>query len=142
MNFFEAQDKARRRTKWLVAYFVCAVISIVGSVYLGVAIAMNLAGSLPVLWDPNLFFFVAGVTLLLILGGTAYKSIELIRGGRSIAEAMGGRPVQPNSGDYKERQLLNIVEEMVNMIQTQRAYEINSRAISTSDEMLARLSQL
>ena len=112
MNFFEAQDKARRRTKWLVAYFVCAVISIVGSVYLGVAIAMNLAGSLPVLWDPNLFFFVAGVTLLLILGGTAYKSIELRRGGRSIAEAMGGRPVQPNSGDYKERQLLNIVEEM------------------------------
>jgi flagellar basal-body rod protein FlgG len=30
----------------------------------------------------------------------------------------------------------------VNMIQTQRAYEINSRAIQTSDEMLARLTQL
>jgi flagellar basal-body rod protein FlgG len=28
------------------------------------------------------------------------------------------------------------------MIQTQRAYEINSKAISTSDQMLGRLSQL
>lgn len=37
---------------------------------------------------------------------------------------------------------VNVVEEMVNMIQTQRAYEINSRAVSSSDEMLARLAQL
>ena len=31
---------------------------------------------------------------------------------------------------------VNVVEELVNMIETQRAYEINSKAISTSDEML------
>lgn len=31
---------------------------------------------------------------------------------------------------------VNIVEEMVNMIETQRAYEINSKAISTTDQML------
>ena len=31
---------------------------------------------------------------------------------------------------------VNVVEELVNMIETQRAYEINSRAISTSDQML------
>ncbi len=31
---------------------------------------------------------------------------------------------------------VNVVEEMVNMIETQRAYEINSKAISTSDQML------
>jgi flagellar basal-body rod protein FlgG len=35
-----------------------------------------------------------------------------------------------------------VVEELVNMIQTQRAYEINSKVVKTSDEMLARLSQL
>ena len=34
------------------------------------------------------------------------------------------------------------VLKLVAMIQTQRAYEINSKAISTSDQMLARLSQL
>jgi flagellar basal-body rod protein FlgG len=35
-----------------------------------------------------------------------------------------------------------VVEELVAMIQTQRAYEMNSKAISTSDQMLAKLSQL
>lgn len=43
---------------------------------------------------------------------------------------------------YVETSNVNVVEEMVNMIQTQRAYEINSKAISTSDQMLQRLSQL
>ncbi len=31
---------------------------------------------------------------------------------------------------------VNVVEEMVNMIETQRAYEMNSKAIATTDEML------
>lgn len=43
---------------------------------------------------------------------------------------------------YVETSNVNVVEEMVNMIQTQRAYEINSKAINTSDQMLQRLSQL
>lgn len=43
---------------------------------------------------------------------------------------------------YVETSNVNVVEEMVNMIQTQRAYEINSKAISTSDQMLARLTQM
>lgn len=36
---------------------------------------------------------------------------------------------------------VNIVEEMVNMIETQRAYEMNSKAISTTDQMLQYTSQ-
>nr|WP_299239891.1 flagellar basal-body rod protein FlgG [uncultured Halomonas sp.] len=43
---------------------------------------------------------------------------------------------------YVETSNVNVVEEMVSMIQTQRAYEINSKAVQTSDEMLARLSQM
>ena len=43
---------------------------------------------------------------------------------------------------YVETSNVNVVEEMVNMIQTQRAYEINSKAVKTSDEMLSRLAQL
>ena len=46
------------------------------------------------------------------------------------------------SQGYIETSNVNVVEELVNMIQTQRAYEINSKAITTSDQMLARLSQL
>jgi len=43
---------------------------------------------------------------------------------------------------YVETSNVNVVEELVNMIQTQRAYEINSKAITTSDQMLQRLGQL
>lgn len=43
---------------------------------------------------------------------------------------------------YVETSNVNVVEELVNMIQTQRAFEINSRAIQTSDQMLAKLAQL
>ena len=35
---------------------------------------------------------------------------------------------------------VNVVEELVGMIETQRAYEINSKAISTADEMLSYLT--
>ena len=43
---------------------------------------------------------------------------------------------------YVETSNVNVVEELVSMIQTQRAYEINSKAIQVSDQMLQRLGQL
>ncbi|MDP3877121.1 MAG: flagellar basal-body rod protein FlgG [Methylobacter sp.] len=36
---------------------------------------------------------------------------------------------------------VNVVEELVNMIETQRAYEMNSKAISTTDQMLSFITQ-
>jgi len=43
---------------------------------------------------------------------------------------------------YVETSNVNVVEEMVNMIQTQRAYEINSKSITASDQMLQKLTQI
>ena len=43
---------------------------------------------------------------------------------------------------FVETSNVNVVEELVSMIQTQRAYELNSKAIQTSDQMLQRLTQL
>ena len=43
---------------------------------------------------------------------------------------------------YVETSNVNVVEELVAMIATQRAYELNSKAIQTSDQMLQRLGQL
>lgn len=43
---------------------------------------------------------------------------------------------------YVETSNVNVVEELVSMIQTQRAYEINSKAITTSDQMLQKLSSM
>ncbi|MBI2814292.1 MAG: flagellar basal-body rod protein FlgG [Opitutae bacterium] len=43
---------------------------------------------------------------------------------------------------YTEASNVNIVEEMVNLIVAQRAYEINSKSIQTSDEMLQNVAQM
>ena len=37
---------------------------------------------------------------------------------------------------------VSVVEELVSMIQSQRAYELNSKAVTTSDQMLQKLTQL
>jgi flagellar basal-body rod protein FlgG len=61
---------------------------------------------------------------------------------------------QPNTGTpganglgslaqgFIETSNVNVVQELVTMIQTQRAYEMNSKAIQTSDQMLQKLGQL
>ena len=43
---------------------------------------------------------------------------------------------------YTEVSNVNVVEEMVNMIIAQRAYELNSKAIQTADAMMERAYQL
>ncbi len=43
---------------------------------------------------------------------------------------------------FVETSNVNVVEELVSMIQTQRAYELNSKAIQTADQMLQKLAQL
>lgn len=74
------------------------------------------------------------------------------RGGNLFTEtAASGTPQTGNAGTnglgflnqgMVEGSNVNVVEELVAMIQTQRAYEINSKAIQTSDQMLGRLTQL
>ena len=54
----------------------------------------------------------------------------------------GSEGLGPVLQGYLESSNVNVVQELVNMIQTQRAYEMNSKAIQTSDQMLQRLAQL
>ena len=44
--------------------------------------------------------------------------------------------------NYVEASNVNVAQELVLMIQTQRAYELNAKVVTTSDQMLARLTQL
>lgn len=65
--------------------------------------------------------------------------------------AASGTPQVNNPGEngvgvlnqsFVENSNVNVAEELVNMIVAQRAYELNSRAITTSDQMLQRLTQI
>jgi flagellar basal-body rod protein FlgG len=74
------------------------------------------------------------------------------KGGNVFAETAAsgtpnaGAPGQNGLGSlqqgFVETSNVNVVEELVQMIQTQRAYELNSKAIQTSDQMLQKLAQL
>ena len=74
------------------------------------------------------------------LGGNLYEET-----------AASGTPEVGNPGEqgfggtiqgYTEASNVNIVEEMVNLITAQRAYEINSKSIQTSDEMLQNVANM
>jgi Zn-dependent protease with chaperone function len=114
MNFFEHQEEARRSTRRLVGLFVMAVVLIVLSVYLAVALILMWAGhDLEMdLWNLPAFIAVAAVTLTIIVAGSLYKIAALHGGGPAVGRLLGGRPIPPNTRDLKERRLLNVVEEM------------------------------
>ena len=74
------------------------------------------------------------------LGQNLYR--ESVASGTPIASAPGATGMGQLMQGFTEGSNVNVVEELVQMIQTQRAYEMNSKAIQTSDQMLQRLSQL
>ena len=77
--------------------------------------------------------------------------LESLGGNLFVESTASGVPEIGNPGEtgfgslrqgFVESSNVNVVEEMVAMILAQRAYEINSKSIQTSDDMLQRISQL
>jgi len=124
MDFFQQQDKTRRKTKLLVFYFAVAVAAMIAAIYVAVVLVFSGVQSQQhhyfngqgqpqfSLWNPQIFFGVSLATLAIIGIGSAYKTMALSAGGSAVSEMMGGRLVNPNSKDPDERKLLNVVEEM------------------------------
>jgi flagellar basal-body rod protein FlgG len=67
---------------------------------------------------------------------------ETVASGNPVTGAPGTAGMGTLMQGYVETSNVNVVQELVTMIQTQRAYEMNSKAIQTSDQMLQRLGQL
>lgn len=107
MDFFDKQERARKKTKWLVCYFLLAV----GGIILTLQIILALIFDSP-LTDPELLLMVSGGVIALVALGSIVKGIELSKGGRAVAAMLGGKPVDMNSGEPGEQRLINVVEEM------------------------------
>ena len=73
-------------------------------------------------------------------GGNVYG--ETAASGTPNAGTPGQNGLGSLQQGFVETSNVNVVEELVQMIQTQRAYELNSKAIQTSDQMLQKLAQL
>ncbi len=68
--------------------------------------------------------------------------VESAASGQPAAGTAGANGLGALMQGYVETSNVNVVQELVTMIQTQRAYEMNSKAIQTSDQMLQKLGQL
>ncbi len=122
MDFFASQDRARRSTSVQKLYFSLAVAATILLVYLipvfvwhAWKAAPATTGAAPALvwWYPDLFGGVCAGTLIVVLGGAAVKIAELRRGGGAgVARMLGGREILPDTNDFFERRLRNVVEEM------------------------------
>ncbi len=67
---------------------------------------------------------------------------ETAASGQPAAGTAGTNGLGTMMQGFVETSNVNVVQELVTMIQTQRAYEMNSKAIQTSDQMLQKLGQL
>ncbi|MFQ3787736.1 M48 family metallopeptidase [Halomonas sp. A29] len=119
MDFFGAQQRARRLTVWLVALLLMAVVGMIGAAVVVVALAMALldggqAGAHPLALalDPLLLGGVAIGVLLVVGAGSLTRHLQLRSGGPAVAEALGGRAINGGTRDPDESRLLNVVEEM------------------------------
>ena len=129
MDFFGHQDQARKRTKQLILLFALALLSLIFLTNLLVA---------GFLWgNPDIFpelgketvrdpsfldifhymswkawFTISAIVCSFVGLAYLYKAVKLSGGGSSIADSLGGRLLHPDTEDFYEKRLLNIVEEM------------------------------
>lgn len=115
MNFYQHQERARRRSVELLLLFMLAVAVIVLAVN-GVLYALTVSqdgaqgfaawlASSPGRWT-------SACVLALIAAGSAYTSVRLAGGGKALAAMVGARRIDARSMEEGERQLCNVVEEM------------------------------
>ena len=121
MNFFEAQDSARRHTSILILMFVLAVagllvlsnILVFEFIYFTQysMLAFSLS-ELELVFDGNLSILISTAIIGFITLGSLYKLVQLSSGGSVIAQHLGGVIVPRSSSDPLHKKILNIVEEM------------------------------
>ena len=63
-------------------------------------------------FDWQVFLVTTVSVLIVIVGGSAYKTMALSAGGAAVAESLGGRLISHSTNDLHERKALNVVEEM------------------------------
>lgn len=116
MNFAQHQDRAKTRTGLLVVLFFLALLSItvVASLLIVIATSWDNGHTSLNLNEILAFGAISFVCVAAIVGiSSAYRLHQLSKhGGQAVAEQLGGKLISTNTSDFKQRRLLNVVEEM------------------------------
>lgn len=140
MNFWEAQRKAKSRTAFYLAIFI--FLTLVAS-FLAEA-AMRYFGGDYSYGNPSVPYVGVGFLVVTFIVA-AFNYMNFVQsGGSYVAESVGAELVNPDTRDYKERQLLNIVEEIalatslpIPPVYILEAKEINAFAAGTRPDNAA-----
>ena len=135
MDFFDQQDSARRASRWLLLWYLLAILFVVLCFNLAVAVAyavfalygaLPLAGGEPLIWrgllgtywhallhvPPKVHYAVSAVVAAIILAVTAWRIRQLSEGGPVVAHMLGAHYLERGRATASEAKLLNVVEEM------------------------------
>jgi len=120
VDFFDAQDRARRTTRRLIAAYIAATIVIVIGVTAVVGVALfnfseaglGYTGGDFTAQQAPVLIGTAILTTLFIVGATVFKTAALSSGGGRVATSIGGTLVPADTQDPLRRRLRNVVEEM------------------------------
>ncbi len=125
MNFFQHQEYARSKTRWLLFVYVLAVVAIVIALdaifmlvkYLAVSEysqTTNLTTDIKGLIENDASTLLLFSLAIIVFIGVAslFRVLTLQGGGSKVAAALGGTLVDANHPDRRVRRLINIVEEM------------------------------
>ena len=141
MDFFAAQDRARRKTWQLVTLFTIAIVGLILATNVLVAIAVAFSTTTGIargvgqtLRDQSAetWWLISFAVLICIAGASLYKYLALRSGGRAVVEMLGGRQIDPGTRVLAERRLLNVVEEMAiaSGIRVPAVYRIDESGIN------------
>jgi Zn-dependent protease with chaperone function len=155
VNFFDAQDQARRTSRRLVFAFITATAAIVVGITAIVGISLYNFSATAYTYTPaqfideNLSILVgtAVFATLFILGSSLYKVSILSGGGGRVAVDMGGTLVPTDVQDPLRRRLRNVVEEMaiasgipvpeIYILEQERGINAFAAGFTTSDAAIA-----
>jgi len=141
MNFFEAQDSARRSTTLLVILFLLAIVLLLAlsnfivfefQYFLKYETLTLSLSQLELVFDSNLSVLISAAIIGFICLGSLYKLVQLSSGGSVIAQHLGGVIVPRSSSDPLHKKILNVVEEMAiaSGVPVPQVYILNEQGIN------------
>jgi len=115
MDFFKAQDYAKRRTRRLVIMFALSLFGLLALTNLLLYLIFNVSspytGTAADALGPQFYGAVSAAVLLVVLLSSLFKTLSLRQGGDAVAQMLNAR-LLVSSSSVGEQRLLNIVEEM------------------------------
>ncbi|MGD9592503.1 MAG: M48 family metalloprotease, partial [Candidatus Berkiella sp.] len=154
MNFFEHQEKAKKKTFWLVLYFIIAIVCIILFIDVVFAAAIIYAQPEHYFATSNVYtindamsnlnqnaiidlmigvtVLVSPVIILVIFIGTLWKMYSLRDGGIAVAQMVQAQPISPSTTNFLEKRFINIVEEMsiASGVQVPKLFVMQDKAIN------------